>query len=64
MNLPVWPGRAIGIGKGTVTLNDFYDTDVIIIIGQNPGTNHPRMLTALEKAKKKGSKDNSRKPTA
>jgi molybdopterin-dependent oxidoreductase alpha subunit len=48
--------EAIGIGKGTVTLNDFYDTDVIIIIGQNPGTNHPRMLTALEKAKKKGSK--------
>lgn len=48
--------EAIGIGKGTVTLNDFYDTDVIIIMGQNPGTNHPRMLTALEKAKKKGSK--------
>lgn len=46
----------IGIGKGTVTLNDFYDTDVIIIMGQNPGTNHPRMLTALEKAKNKGSK--------
>jgi molybdopterin-dependent oxidoreductase alpha subunit len=48
--------ESIGIGKGTVMLNDFYDTDVIIIIGQNPGTNHPRMLTALEKAKKKGSK--------
>ncbi|MES2278216.1 MAG: FdhF/YdeP family oxidoreductase [Bacteroidota bacterium] len=46
----------IGIGKGTVTLNDFYDTDVIMIIGQNPGTNHPRMMTALEKAKQKGSK--------
>ena len=46
----------IGIGKGTVTLNDFYDTDVIIIMGQNPGTNHPRMLSALEKAKQKGSK--------
>ncbi|MDB4904487.1 MAG: oxidoreductase alpha (molybdopterin) subunit [Mucilaginibacter sp.] len=46
----------IGIGKGTVTLNDFYDTDVIIIMGQNPGTNHPRMLTALEKAKNNGSK--------
>src|ERR1700744_1556742 len=45
-----------GIGKGTVTLNDFYDTDVIIIMGQNPGTNHPRMLTSLEKAKKNGSK--------
>jgi len=48
--------EAIGIGKGTVTLNDFYDTDVIIIIGQNPGTNHPRMLTALQKAKENGSK--------
>ncbi|WP_183562609.1 FdhF/YdeP family oxidoreductase [Mucilaginibacter sp. SP1R1] len=48
--------EAIGIGKGTVTLNDFYDTDVIIVIGQNPGTNHPRMLTALQKAKENGSK--------
>ena len=48
--------EVIGIGKGTVTLNDFYDTDVIIIIGQNPGTNHPRMLTALQKAKENGSK--------
>jgi molybdopterin-dependent oxidoreductase alpha subunit len=48
--------EVIGIGKGTVTLNDFYDTDVIIIMGQNPGTNHPRMLTALEKAKKNGAK--------
>jgi len=49
-------GDTIGIGKGTVTLNDFYNTDVIIIMGQNPGTNHPRMLTALEKAKNNGSK--------
>jgi molybdopterin-dependent oxidoreductase alpha subunit len=49
-------GDVIGIGKGTVTLDDFYDTDVIIIMGQNPGTNHPRMLTALEKAKKNGAK--------
>ncbi len=48
--------EAIGIGKGTVTLNDFYDADVIIIMGQNPGTNHPRMLSALEKAKSKGVK--------
>ncbi|MDB5024155.1 MAG: FdhF/YdeP family oxidoreductase [Mucilaginibacter sp.] len=48
--------EVIGIGKGTVTLNDFYHTDVIIIMGQNPGTNHPRMLTALEKAKKNGAK--------
>lgn len=48
--------EVIGIGKGTVTLNDFYDTDVIIIMGQNPGTNHPRMLTALQKAKENGAK--------
>jgi len=48
--------ESIGIGKGTVTLNDFYETDVIIVMGQNPGTNHPRMLTALEKAKKNGSR--------
>jgi molybdopterin-dependent oxidoreductase alpha subunit len=48
--------EVIGIGKGTVTLNDFYATDVIIIMGQNPGTNHPRMLTALQKAKENGSK--------
>ncbi|MBD1391996.1 FdhF/YdeP family oxidoreductase [Mucilaginibacter glaciei] len=48
--------EVIGIGKGTVTLNDLHDTDVIIIVGQNPGTNHPRMLTALEKGKKNGAK--------
>jgi molybdopterin-dependent oxidoreductase alpha subunit len=46
----------IGIGKGTVKLEDFYDTDVIIIIGQNPGTNAPRMMSALEKGKKNGAK--------
>jgi len=46
----------IGIGKGTVKLNDFYDTDVIVIIGQNPGTNAPRMMSALEKGKKNGAK--------
>ena len=46
----------IGIGKGTVKLEDFYDTDVIVIIGQNPGTNAPRMLSALEKGRKNGSK--------
>jgi len=48
--------ETIGTGKGTVTLNDFYDANVIMIMGQNPGTNHPRMLSALEKAKKKGAK--------
>lgn len=49
-------GETIGIGKGTVKLEDFYDTDVIIIMGQNPGTNHPRMLTALQKGKANGAK--------
>ncbi|MCA6075249.1 FdhF/YdeP family oxidoreductase [Fulvivirga sedimenti] len=48
--------ETVGIGKGSVTLEDFYRTDLIIIIGQNPGTNHPRMLTALEKAKANGAK--------
>jgi molybdopterin-dependent oxidoreductase alpha subunit len=46
----------IGIGKGTVTLEDFYHAAVIIIIGQNPGTNAPRMLSALEKCKANGGK--------
>ncbi|MTH17724.1 FdhF/YdeP family oxidoreductase [Flavobacterium sp. LC2016-01] len=46
----------IGIGKGTVRLDDFYDTDVIIIIGQNPGTNSPRMMSALSRGKKNGAK--------
>ena len=46
--------ETVGIGKGSVTLDDFYKTEVIVIIGQNPGSNHPRMLTALKKAKKNG----------
>jgi molybdopterin-dependent oxidoreductase alpha subunit len=46
----------IGIGKGTVTINDFEKAQVILIIGQNPGTNHPRMLTTLERAKARGAK--------
>tara|TARA_B110000003_G_scaffold174779_1_gene174403 strand:- start:2795 stop:5086 length:2292 start_codon:yes stop_codon:yes gene_type:complete len=46
--------ESIGIGKGTVTLDDFNSADLIIVVGQNPGTNHPRMLTALRDAKKKG----------
>ena len=48
--------RSIGIGKGTVKLEDFYNTDLIMIIGQNPGTNSPRMLSALTKGKKNGAK--------
>ncbi|KQN30904.1 hypothetical protein ASE92_19400 [Pedobacter sp. Leaf41] len=46
----------IGIGKGTVKLSDLYDTDVIVIIGHNPGTNAPRMMSALEKGKANGAK--------
>ena len=46
----------IGIGKGTVVLEDLYVADLILIIGQNPGTNHPRMLTALQKTKRNGGK--------
>ena len=49
-------GSTIGIGKGTVTLEDFNHSELILVIGQNPGTNHPRMLTALRDAKRKGSK--------
>ncbi len=45
---------AIGIGKGTVKLDDFERCDTILIIGNNPGTNHPRMLTSLEAAKHEG----------
>ena len=48
--------QTIGIGKGTVHLDDFNHADLILVIGQNPGTNHPRMLTALRDAKKKGAK--------
>ena len=47
-------GETLGIGKGSVTLEDFYQTELILILGQNPGTNHPRMLSALQKAKKNG----------
>ncbi len=44
----------IGVGKGTVQLEDFELADAIFVIGQNPGTNHPRMLTALREAKRRG----------
>ena len=46
--------ETVGIGKGSVTLEDFYKAEVIIILGQNPGTNHPRMLSALQEAKENG----------
>lgn len=47
---------AIGVGKGTVTLDDFLEADTILCVGQNPGTNHPRMLITLEAAVKRGTK--------
>lgn len=46
--------ETLGIGKGTVSLDDVQSAELIIVAGQNPGTNHPRMLTALERAKKNG----------
>ncbi|MEE9369224.1 MAG: FdhF/YdeP family oxidoreductase [Pontiella sp.] len=49
-------GESVGIGKGTVSLEDFECADAIYIFGQNPGTNHPRMLTELQKAAKRGAK--------
>jgi len=47
---------SIGIGKGSVTVEDVANADCILIAGQNPGTNHPRMLSILEKAKANGTK--------
>ncbi|TLM84075.1 FdhF/YdeP family oxidoreductase [Pseudarthrobacter sp. NamE5] len=49
-------GQTIGVGKATVSYDDYAKADLIIIMGQNPGTNHPRMLTALEDAKEAGAK--------
>jgi molybdopterin-dependent oxidoreductase alpha subunit len=48
--------ETIGIGKGSVSIKDFELADLIVVVGQNPGTNHPRMLSALEDAKKNGAK--------
>jgi len=48
--------QTLGIGKGSVTLPDLYEAELIIVMGQNPGTNHPRMLSALEKCKENGGK--------
>ena len=48
--------KTLGIGKGSVTLDDFKDAEVVMVIGQNPGTNHPRMLSSLEECKKNGGK--------
>lgn len=49
-------GTSIGIGKGSVTVPDLEAADLILIAGQNPGTNHPRMLATLEKAKGNGAR--------
>ena len=48
--------QSIGIGKGTVKLDDFDHADAIFVIGQNPGTNHPRMLSSLQAAARRGCK--------
>lgn len=49
-------GETLGVGKGSVTLSDLYEAEVIMVMGQNPGTNHPRMLSALQKCKQNGGK--------
>ncbi len=46
--------ESIGIGKGTVLLEDFEAADAIFVIGQNPGTNSPRMMTELRNASRRG----------
>jgi anaerobic selenocysteine-containing dehydrogenase len=46
--------QSIGVGKGTVTLEDFDHADAIFCVGHNPGTNHPRMLTTLRAASRRG----------
>lgn len=46
--------QSIGVGKGTVSLEDLLEADLILVVGQNPGTNHPRMLTTLQQAKERG----------
>ncbi|WP_432174364.1 FdhF/YdeP family oxidoreductase [Streptomyces sp. Tue6028] len=46
--------ETLGIGKGSVSLDDIHHSDLIFVVGQNPGTNHPRMLSALEETKRNG----------
>jgi molybdopterin-dependent oxidoreductase alpha subunit len=48
--------ETIGVGKGSVSLDDIHAADLIVVVGQNPGTNHPRMLSALERAKRNGAR--------
>tara|TARA_R110002012_G_scaffold263456_1_gene446221 strand:+ start:55206 stop:57506 length:2301 start_codon:yes stop_codon:yes gene_type:complete len=49
-------GETLGIGKGSIKLEDLYEAELVLVAGQNPGTNHPRMLSALEKCKANGGK--------
>ncbi|MET8870075.1 FdhF/YdeP family oxidoreductase [Nonomuraea sp. NPDC004580] len=46
--------ETLGVGKGSVSLADIHDADLVFVVGQNPGTNHPRMLSALEETKRSG----------
>jgi molybdopterin-dependent oxidoreductase alpha subunit len=48
--------ESIGLGKATIGLEDFEKTDLVIVIGQNPGTNAPRMMSSLQQAKRAGAK--------
>jgi len=48
--------ETVGVGKGSVSLEDFAHCDLIFVVGQNPGTNHPRMLSTLREAAKRGAK--------
>lgn len=48
--------QTLGLSKGSIRLRDFYESELVIVIGQNPGTNHPRMLSALERCKENGGK--------
>ena len=56
--------ETLGVGKGTVQLDDFDLADTIFILGQNPGTNHPRMLTTLQQAARRGCRIVSINPLA
>ncbi|WP_459588229.1 FdhF/YdeP family oxidoreductase [Corynebacterium camporealensis] len=48
--------KMVGVGKGSATMQDLYNTDLVISVGQNPGTNHPRALGAFERMKDNGGK--------
>jgi len=56
--------ETLGIGKGSVKLEDFEKAELVLVIGQNPGTNHPRMLSALQKCKENNGKVVSINPLA